>query len=85
MTGVKQTAYRPSSNRQGVQALRVLLEQRSPRPVDLARAGGFSPQYVHQVLSGLRPASARFIEAARALGFPVDLIWPTEEGVGAGD
>ncbi len=76
MTHSKQKAYFPSSSRAGAQALRALLEKRPPRAIDIARAGGFSPQYVHQVLRGDRPPSARFVEATRSLGFPVDLIWP---------
>jgi hypothetical protein len=57
--------------------LRALLERRTPRPVDIARAGGFTPQYVYRVLSGRAPASARFLEACRSLGLPVDTIWIT--------
>jgi hypothetical protein len=77
MSSFNQSAYRQSSgNRAGVQALRALLQNRSPLAADIARAGGFSAQYAHQVLSGARPASVRFIEAARTVGFPVDLLWP---------
>jgi len=44
------------------------------RPIDIARAGGFSRQYVSKVLAGKKHPSARFCEAARSLGVPVDVL-----------
>ena len=45
------------------------------RPVDLARQAGCSHQYVYAVLAGHKPASARLIDAADALGLPTDVIF----------
>jgi transcriptional regulator with XRE-family HTH domain len=42
------------------------------RPVDLARAAGVYPSYVHAVLSGQKPPSQKLLDAARDLGVPVD-------------
>jgi hypothetical protein len=55
--------------------LRALIERKTPRPIDIARAGGLSKQYVGAVLAGRRRASPKFIEACRELGLPVDVIW----------
>lgn len=53
--------------------LRAWMEPRV-RASDLAREGGFRPSYVSAVLAGRKPPSERFLEAARHLGVPVDLI-----------
>jgi hypothetical protein len=60
--------------------LRAMIARTTPRPVDIARAGGFSRQYVNRVLTGRARASARFIEACRSLEIPVDLIWGAAGG-----
>ena len=45
------------------------------RPTDLARQAGCTHQYVYAVLNGQKPASARLIDAADALGFPIAEIY----------
>ena len=44
------------------------------RPIDIARAGGFSRQYVAKVLAGKKRPSERFRKAAESLGIPVDVL-----------
>lgn len=59
--------------------LLAMIERTTPRPIDIARAGDFSRQYVSDVLAGRKRASQKFIEACRSLGLPVELIWRTRE------
>jgi transcriptional regulator with XRE-family HTH domain len=45
------------------------------RPSELARQAGVSRQYVHAVITGKRPPSAKLLRAAAELGLPVQLIF----------
>jgi hypothetical protein len=67
--------YETKQGRRGGPMLKVLLENKTPRPIDIARAGDFSRSYVCDVLNGRKPASRRFIAAARAVGLPVEVVF----------
>jgi transcriptional regulator with XRE-family HTH domain len=69
-----------SKHREGP-LLRALIEPKV-RPADIARVAGCSRAYVSQVLSGQARASARFIDACRELGLPVDLIFTGDDVAG---
>jgi hypothetical protein len=70
---------RGSTPAEGGRLLRALIERKTPRPVDIARQGGFTRQYVGNVLAGRRRASPKFIEACRELGLPTEVIWGNPE------
>jgi hypothetical protein len=85
----KSAACRPAAQREWVsmgnretdgRRLALLLKRRLTA-ADVARQAGCTPQFVHNVMSGRRPASERIKRACRELGLPVEFIFSEPEEV----